>query len=226
MATPTVATKQQWLAARTELLAAEKEHTRARDELARRRRELPWVPVGRGYTFDGASGPKTLEELFDGRRQLLVYHFMFGPDWEAGCPSCSFWADGFDGVGVHLAHRDTTLVVVSRAPLGRLLAYRDRMGWSFPWLSSAGTTFNTDFQVSDTQTYNFAAVPDGGTANELPGLSAFVLHEGQVFHTYSCYARGLDGFNTAYQLLDLTPLGRQEDDLPHPAAWLHRHDEY
>jgi predicted dithiol-disulfide oxidoreductase (DUF899 family) len=220
-----------WLNARIELLRAEKELTRARDELSRRRRELPWVQVHDEYRFDTADGSRTLPQLFDGRRQLIVYHFMFGPDWEEGCPSCSFWADNYNGIGVHLAHRDTTLVAVSRAPLDRLLAYRRRMGWSFPWVSSLGSSFNIDFHVSfppdpalAEPTYNFAPTENPG--EEAPGLSVFLRDGDAVYHTYSCYARGLDAFNSAYQLLDLTPLGRNEDDLPWSMAWLHRHDQY
>jgi predicted dithiol-disulfide oxidoreductase (DUF899 family) len=226
MSTPTIATRQQWLEARRDLLTAEKEHTRQRDELARRRRALPWVRVDKDYRFDTETGPRSLAELFDDRSQLLVYHFMYGPDWTQGCPSCSFWADGFDGLDVHLARRDVTLVAASRAPLERLLDYRTRMGWTFPWVSSLGSDFNTDFDVSDAASYNYAPVPEADRPGERPGLSVFALDGEQVFHTYSCYARGLDGFNAAYQLLDLTPRGRAEDGLEWSMAWLRRHDEY
>lgn len=224
MNAPVVASRDEWRRARLELLAAEKELTRRRDELSRQRRALPWVRVEKEYRFDTVDGPRSLLELFDGRSQLLVYHFMFGPDWEEGCPSCSFWADSFNGVDVHLAHRDVTFLAASRAALDRLVDYRRRMGWSFRWVSSAPSDFNVDFGVSDASTYNYAAVAD--PAEESPGVSAFALRDGQVFHTYSAYARGLDAFNSAYQLLDLCPRGRDEDDLPWTMAWLHRHDAY
>jgi predicted dithiol-disulfide oxidoreductase (DUF899 family) len=172
-----------------------------------------------------------LVDLFDGRNQLLVYHFMFGPDWDEGCPSCSFWADSFDGVTVHLAHRDLTLACVSRAPYEKLAVHRARMGWTFPWWSSAGSDFNTDFGVSFTGdqqqhggTYNFTH--HDHLPEEAPGISAFALHDGGVFHTYSSYSRGLDPFNGAYQLLDLAPRGRDEAGLEWPMAWLRRHDAY
>jgi predicted dithiol-disulfide oxidoreductase (DUF899 family) len=221
---PAIATRDEWLQARLELLDAEKELTRRRDDLSRQRRALPWVRVDKDYEFDTVDGPRSLADLFDGRSQLLVYHFMFGSDWPEGCPSCSFWADSFDGTGVHLAHRDVTFVAASRAALDRLLAYRERMGWRFPWVSSLGSDFNLDFGVSDASTYNYRPVED--RRDELPGLSAFVVRDGEVFHTYSCYARGLDAFNSAYQLLDLTAKGRDEDDLEYTMAWLHRHDAY
>jgi predicted dithiol-disulfide oxidoreductase (DUF899 family) len=220
---PTIATKEQWHRARLDLLSAEKALTRQRDALSRQRRALPWVPVDADYRFDTVDGTRTLEELFATRSQLLVYHFMFGVDWDQGCPSCSFWADNFDGIGIHLAQRDVTFVAVSRAPLDRLLAYRERMGWSFAWVSDEGA-FNIDFGVSDAATYNYA--PQDEPVDELPGLSAFARHDGKVFHTYSCYGRGLDAFNGAYQLLDLTPRGRHEEDLPWPMAWVNRHDAY
>jgi len=224
MAEPTVASREEWLSARLDLLQAEKELTRRRDELSRQRRALPWVRIDKTYQFDSADGPRSLPDLFDGRSQLLVYHFMFGPDWDEGCPSCSFWADNFDGIGVHLAHRDVTFLAVSRAPLDRLMAYRSRMGWTFPWVSSLGSDFNMDFGVSEAATYNY--VPAASPEEELPGLSAFAQRDGGVFHTYSCYSRGIDAFNGAYQLLDLTPKGRDESGLPHSMAWVHRHDAY
>jgi predicted dithiol-disulfide oxidoreductase (DUF899 family) len=224
MAEPTVASREEWLSARLELLQAEKELTRRRDELSRQRRALPWVRIDKAYEFDTTDGPCPLPDLFDGRSQLLVYHFMFGPDWDEGCPSCSFWADNFDGIGVHLAHRDVTFLAVSRAPLNRLMAYRSRMGWTFPWVSALGSDFNMDFGVSQASTYNY--VPAASPDEELPGLSAFAQRDGEVFHTYSCYSRGIDAFNGAYQLLDLTPKGRDEGGLPHSMAWLHRHDAY
>jgi predicted dithiol-disulfide oxidoreductase (DUF899 family) len=232
------------LAARLELLEAEKELTRRGDELARRRRELPWVAVEKEYVFDTDEGEQTLAELFDGRSQLLVYHFMFGPRWTEGCPICSYWADNFDGGIVHLNHRDITMVCASRAPLERLQAYKRRMGWSFPWVASGRSDFNYDYGVSvrqldagasqpemerpspdrtDLPTYNFTKKAFGA---ELPGLSAFALDDGIVYHTYSCYARGLDAFNAANQLLDRAPRGRDEDALPLPILWIRRHDEY
>lgn len=222
--TPTITSREAWLAARTELLDREKELTRQRDAVAAARRELPWVRVDEPYVFQTEQGPRSLDELFDGHRQLLLWHFMFGPGWDAGCPSCSFWADGYDGLTSHLAARETALVVVSRAPLDELLAYRQRMGWSFPWVSSEGTSFNRDYAVSDTSTYNYRPLDE--PADELPGLSVFVRHDGEVFHTYSTYARGVDALNSAYAMLDLTPFGRDEDDLPWSMAWLRRHDEY
>jgi predicted dithiol-disulfide oxidoreductase (DUF899 family) len=240
-----IGTHEEHLAARVELLQAEKELTRRGDELARLRRALPWVLVDKEYVFDTDEGEKTLRELFDGRSQLLVYHFMFGPRWTEGCPACSYWADSFNGGIVHLNQRDVTMVCASRAPLVQLDAYKRRMGWSFPWVSSGRTDFNYDFRVSlrdldagasqlemerptgdraDGATYNFTKQP---FAAELPGLSAFALDHGAVYHTYSCYARGLDAFNAANQLLDRAPRGRDENKLrPVPFAWLRRHDEY
>ena len=224
MTTQQVVTRAEWLDQRVALLAAEKELTRRRDELSAARRALPWVEVTTDYTFDTVEGRRRLIELFGGNSQLVVYHFMFGPDWEEGCPSCSFWADNYNGTQIHLAHRDVTLIACSRAPLPTLLAYRDRMGWTFPWVSSLGTTFNEDFGVSDATTYNYAPVAE--PMAESPGLSVFIERDGKVFHTYSCYSRGLDAFNSAYQILDLTPNGRDEDDLPWTMAWLRRHDQY
>jgi predicted dithiol-disulfide oxidoreductase (DUF899 family) len=229
---PTVGSRDEWTAARLELLAREKQLNRLRDELAEQRRRLPWVRVGKDYCFEGPGGARTLRELFEGRSQLLVYHFMFGPEWDEGCPSCSFWADSFDGVTVHLAHRDVTLVAVSRAPYERLAAYRARLGWSFPWYSSAASDFNFDFGVSFTPEqqerggdYNF--VHQEHPPEEAPGISAFATDEsGAVCHTYSAYSRGLDPINSAYQLLDLAPRGRDEADLAWTMAWLRRHDSY
>ena len=239
-----IGTPEEHTTARLALLAAEKEHTRRGDELARRRRQLPWVPIDTTYTFDTDGGPKALADLFDGRSQLLVYHFMFGPDWTEGCPACSYWADSFDGAIVHMNHRDVTMVCASRAPLERLAAYKRRMGWNFPWVSTGRTDFNYDFGVSIPGVpagTSQADMPRGATgqveghvynftkpawAAEMPGLSVFALDDGVVYHTYSCYARGLDAFQVANQLLDLAPQGRGEDDLPFPLAWLHRHDEY
>jgi predicted dithiol-disulfide oxidoreductase (DUF899 family) len=219
-----VAARAQWETARGELLAAEKELTRRHDELAEQRRAMPWVRVDTEYAFDTEHGTRTLADLFDGHSQLIVWHFMFGADWEEGCPSCSFWADGYDGMLSHLAARDVALVAVSTAPIDRLLAYRDRMGWSFPWVSSGGTAFNRDFEVAGSTRYNYREVPE--SIGELPGFSVFTLDDGQVFHTYSAYARGLDVFNNAYQMLDMVPKGRDEADLAWGMAWLRRHDQY
>ncbi|RMF40858.1 MAG: DUF899 domain-containing protein [Alphaproteobacteria bacterium] len=230
--TPNVVTREKWLKARLELLEAEKAFTRERDALSARRRALPWVRVDTPYRFDTPEGPASLADLFDGRSQLIVSHFMYGPDWEEGCPSCSFWADGYDGLDIHLAHRDTAFVAVSRAPLEKLLAYRERMGWRFRWVSSLNTGFNRDFGVSftpeeiaaGTAVYNYR--PKGFPSTEAPGFSVFARRGTEVYHTYSTYARGLDMMNTAYHLLDLTPKGRDEDGLPWPMAWLRRHDRY
>ena len=247
-----IGTREEWLAARKELLAREKEHTRRGDELARERRELPWVRVEKEYAFDTDDGRRTLAELFDGRSQLIVYHFMFGPEFEAGCPACSSIADGFNGIHVHLANRaDTSLVAVSRAPLAKLQAYKRHMGWTFPWASSFGSDFNYDYATSVTpeqlregSEYNFASLGDRtalleldsgplvDTAasagaelaeflQEMPGMSAFALSDGVVHHTYSAYARGLDGLWGAYQWLDRAPLGRHGDE----RAWVRR-DQY
>jgi predicted dithiol-disulfide oxidoreductase (DUF899 family) len=225
-------TRDEHLAARLKLLAREKELNLLRDELAAERRRLPWVPVAKNYEFDGPDGRVLLRDLFAGRSQLVVYHFMFGPGWEEGCPICSFWADSYNGMPVHLARRDTSLVAVSRAPFAEIEAYRQRMGWSFPWYSSAPGDFNYDFGVSFTPEqrtagaeYNFRHVDD--PKDERPGISVFALdHGGQVFHTYSAYSRGLDPLNSGYQLLDLTPKGRDEQELPWTMAWLRRHDQY
>jgi len=225
--------REAWLEARLAHLEAEKAFTRSRDELSRRRRDLPWLRIEQDYTFTGADGELTLSDLFDGCSQLLVYHFMFGPGWEEGCPSCSFWADNYDGLAVHLAHRDTALAAVSRAPYPEIAAYRDRMGWSFPWVSSDGSSFNFDMAVSFTPsqiesgepTYNFGTQPFGG--DEAPGVSVFTKDEsGQVNLTYQTFSRGLDMINAAYHMLDLTPKGRDEAGLPWSMAWLHRHDAY
>ncbi|MFN0113153.1 MAG: DUF899 domain-containing protein [Paracoccaceae bacterium] len=216
-----------WLAERRALLADEKAFTKARDALSARRRDLPWVRVDRPYRFDTGTGQATLADLFAGQRQLVVYHFMFGPDWSEGCPSCSFWADNLEGIGIHLAHRDTALAAVSKAPAEKLLAYRARMGWSFPWVSAGASGFNEDFGVSfdgPGGEYNF--FPRTGTHSELPGISVFLREGGEVFHTYSTYGRGLDMLNGAYHFLDLTPLGRHEESLPWPMAWVRRHDRY
>lgn len=224
MSSHTVATRAEWEAARIELLAKEKQLTQISDELARQRQALPWVPVENEYSFDTEHGRRSLAELFDGRSQLIVMHFMYGSDWEEGCPSCSFWADSYNGTLDHLAARDTTFVAASIAPLDQLMAYRRRMGWTFPWVSTAGTTFNHDFEVSGTARYNYAATEQ--PIGESHGVSVFALGDGVVHHTYSAYARGVETFNTAYQLLDLVPNGRDEAELPSTMAWLRRHDQY
>ena len=227
-----VVSREEWLKARLELLAAEKEFTRQRDALTRRRMAMPWERVEKSYQFEGPNGALSLADLFDGRSQLIVYHFMFGPDWEEGCKSCSFWADNFNGIPIHLNHRDVTFTAVSRAPLAKINAYKKRMGWSFPWVSSYGSDFNYDFHVSFTEEqlaagkvdYNYGLVEG---YEELPGLSVFYKNErGEVFHTYSCYARGIDMVNGAYQFLDLVPKGRDEDDLEFSMEWVRRHDQY
>lgn len=228
---PTIGSREQWRAAREQLLVKEKALNRRRDELAAERRSLPWVLVEKDYAFDTIGGQKTLSDLFAGRSQLLVYHFMMGPDWDEGCPSCSFWADTYEGLEAHLAARDVTFVCCSRAALDKVEEYRKRMGWTFPWVSSGSSAFNFDFGVSFTPEqqanggdYNFR--PGSDVGDESPGLSAFAMHEGEVHHTYSTYARGLDPLNGAYQLLDLAPLGRNEGGLEWPMAWLRRHDVY
>ncbi|HEU0072331.1 MAG TPA: thioredoxin family protein [Alphaproteobacteria bacterium] len=250
-------TRADWLQARRELLEAEKDYTRRGDELARWRQELPWVRVDKPYAFDGEQGRLALADLFQGRSQLMVYHFMFGPDYKAGCPSCSAIADGFNGVVTHLAHHDVSLVAVSRAPLAKLLAYRARMGWSFPWVSSAPSDFNADFSVGFSEAqqqkgidYNFRQEPpmrgtlagqqgqtwesdptammaaSTGTdvptyTRERPGVSSFVMEDGVVYHSYSAYARGVDGIWSMYPWLDRAPKGRNET-----GVWWRRHDEY
>jgi predicted dithiol-disulfide oxidoreductase (DUF899 family) len=228
-----VVSNEEWLTARRELLAKEKEFTRIRDELSRARRALPWRRVDKPYVFAGPDGSIALGELFGGRSQLVVYHFMFDPDWEAGCKSCSFWADNFNGVCVHLNQRDVTLAAVSRAPWPQIARFKQRMGWSFPWVSSAGSDFNFDYGVSFSLeqlasgevVYNYA--PRRTQMTELPGISVFAKDaDGTVFHTYSCYARGLDMLNAAYHYLDLVPNGRDEADLPYPQAWVRHHDSY
>jgi predicted dithiol-disulfide oxidoreductase (DUF899 family) len=250
MAEHRIGTRKEWLTARLALLKAEKELTRRGDELARRRQELPWVPVDKGYRFETDEGSASLAGLFRGRSQLLVYHFMFGPDYTAGCPSCSAIADGFDGFVVHLANHDVALTAVSRAPLAKLQAYKRRMGWNFPWASSLGSDFNADFSVGFTEAqqceggieYNYqqeAALQwrgDEGPVAEMaattgtdvatytrerPGMSAFALEGGVIHHTYSAYARGLDGLWGMYQWLDRAPKGRNET-----GVWWRRHDEY
>ncbi len=233
MERPKVVTRDEWLAARKRHLEKEKEFTRLRDELSRQRRELPWVRVEKEYVFDGPEGKKTLAELFDGRGQLIVYHFMFGPGWEQGCPSCSFVSDHIDGSVVHLSHRDVTLMAVSRAPLSQIEAFRKRMGWRFKWVSSNGNDFNFDYHVSFTKDemakgdvyYNYEMQKFG--SEEAPGVSVFYRDAtGGIFHTYSAYARGLDILVGAYNYLDLAPKGRDEDGLTHSMAWVRHHDRY
>jgi predicted dithiol-disulfide oxidoreductase (DUF899 family) len=228
-----VVSPEQWTEARKALLVREKEFTRLRDELSRARRELPWEPVDKQYVFEGPDGRETLAALFRDRSQLVVYHFMFDPGWDAGCKSCSFWADNFNGIVVHLDHRDVTMVAVARAPYDKLAAYKKRMGWDFKWVSSFGNDFNRDYHVAHTPEelaqkdayYNYAR--QRPYASEAPGISVFYKDaDGTVFHTYSCYARGLDMLNGAYHYLDLVPKGRDEDSLPHHTDWLRRHDEY
>lgn len=222
-----------WLEARKEFLVKEKEFTRLRDALSRERRELPWERVEEEYRFETPNGSRTLAEIFDGRSQLLVYHFMLGPDWEEGCKSCSFWADNYNNIPIHLNHRDVTFVAISRAPLARIEAYKSRMGWSFPWVSSFGSDFNFDYHVSLTPgeiaageaVYNYRTLQT--TNSEWPGVSVFFRDaNGEVFHTYSTYERGLDMLNGAYHLLDLVPKGRDEDNLPFTMQWVRRHDQY
>ena len=253
MHTHKIGTREEWRSARLELLQAEKELTHRSDELARRRQELPWVAVTKSYRFETDEGPASLADLFKGRSQLLVYHFMFGPDYKAGCPSCSAIADGFNGNAVHLANHDVTLMAVSRAPLAKLQTYKRRLGWTFPWASSYGGDFNFDFNVSVTEEqqrkgateYNYerGKHPIDGTTQfppivqefastcgtdaatytrDRPGMSTFVLNDGVVYHTYSTYARGLDGLWGMYQWLDRAPLGRNEEE----GIWWKRNDEY
>ncbi len=235
-----VVTREEWLTERRKLLDREKAFTRQREELAQARRSLPWVRVDKNYRFFTTEGERSLAELFDGCDQLLVYHFMFGPDWQEGCPSCSFWADNYDGTTPHLRARNIKLVVISRGPLQALQSYRQRMGWQFDWVSSQGSDFNFDYGVSfdrpsedsadgaaglqQTKNYNFGTQSANG--EEAPGLSAFCRQGDDIYHTYSCYARGLDMLNGAYQHMDVAPLGRAEHDLPWPMAWVKRRDEY
>jgi len=229
MTTHRIVSHDDWMKASKALLAREKEFTRQRDELAQARRELPWEKVEKTYVFDAPEGKVTLAELFAGKGQLIVQHFMFGPDWNEGCPSCSFWTDNFNGVDVHLAQRDTAFVLVSRGPIDRLEAYRNRMGWTVRWVSSLNNDFNFDYGVSfkpneQDATYNLGTMKPYG--QETPGLSAFRKGEdGAIYRTYSTYARGLDVLNGAYHLLDMTSKGRDEDP-KHPMSWVKRHDKY
>jgi len=228
---PSVVSHEQWVSERVAFLAKEKEFNRLRDELTRQRRELPWEEVTKSYVFHGPRGKATLAELFEDRSQLIVYHFMFDPAWDEGCKSCSFVADNFAGALVHLAARDTSFAVISRAPFDKIERFKQRMGWSFPWLSSFGTDFNYDFHVTTDEShpeYNYAPVsaqPAGRPQKgEREGLSVFLRDGGRVFHTYSTYQRGLDLLLNTYNFLDLTPLGRHENG--RPMAWLRYHDQY
>ena len=223
--------REEWLKARTALLQKERAFTRLRDALTRQIRELPWVRVDKPYWFEGPDGRESLGDLFGRHHQLLVYHFMLGPDWEQGCKSCSFWADNFQGIPIHLAHRDVSFVTISRAPLHTIKRFRQRMGWTFKWVSSFGSDFNFDFHVSFTEDeiaagkafYNYRAT--GEVADEMPGVSAFYKDGTEIFHTYSTYARGLDLLNGAYNYLDLVPKGR--DERPESTMeWLRHHDRY
>jgi predicted dithiol-disulfide oxidoreductase (DUF899 family) len=222
-----------WIEARKALLAKEKAFTRERDALSRARRELPWERIDKPYVFEAAGGPKTLADLFGDRSQLVVYHFMFAPEWKEGCPHCSFWADNFNGIDVHLRHRDVALVAVSRAPLAKIEAFKKRMGWTFEWVSSSGTDFNYDYHVSfrpeaiarGEVVYNYQKTDMDMADRE--GVSVFYKDEkGAVFHTYSSYARGIDMLNGAYHFLDLAPKGRDEDHLDFTQAWVRYHDRY
>lgn len=228
-----VVSPKEWLASRKDLLQQEKEFTRLRDEISRKRRELPWEKVEKNYVFDGPTGKVTLADLFGGKSQLIIYHFMFGPGWEAGCPSCSYLADHFGGSLVHLANRDVTLAVISHAPIAEIAAFRKRMGWQFPWVSSFGNDFNHDYHVSFTKeemakgkveyNYEMTEFP----SEEAPGLSVFYKNEnGEIFHTYSSYARGLDILVGAYNFLDFAPKGRDEDGLAFSMSWVRHHDRY
>jgi len=234
MASHITGTRDEWLAARLELLEAEKDLSRRSDEVERQRRALPWVRIDKDYTFDTAEGAATLADLFHGRSQLIIYHFMFGPDWDEGCPSCSSVADGLNQTHLHLQNHDVAFTAVSRASLEKLIAYRDRMGWTLPWVSSGRSDFNFDFNVSFTpesvaagQTYNFQPLRDtqpdpAHVPSELHGMSAFAIEDGAVYHTYSTYARGVDAIWNMWHWLDRAPLGRNEGD----KSWFRRHDMY
>lgn len=227
-----VVSREEWLVARKVLLEREKAETRLRDEISAARAALPWVKVEKDYVFETPQGARSLAELFGARSQLVVYHFMLGPGWEAGCPGCSFLSDHLDGTLPHLNNHDVTLVAVSRAPLVEIERYKRRMGWSFPWVSSNGSDFNYDYRVSFTPeelasgavSYNFTETPSENANDELPGLSCFYRNEaGEVFHTYSVYARGPEALIGTYMILDLAPLGRNEEGT---MSWMRRHDEY
>jgi len=224
---------QEWLEKRKQLLAKEKEFSRLRDELSAARRELPWERVEKDYVFDGPTGKQTLGDLFDGRSQLVVYHFMFAPEWDGGCKSCSWWADNFERNVVHLTHRDVTLVAISRAPLEKLEAFRKRMGWTFRWLSTDGNAFAYDYHASfraeelaaGEVIYNYRQIKLSNTDHT--GISVFYRDtDGAIYHTYSCYSRGVDMMNAGYHYLDLVPKGRDEDGLPYNQAWVRERDKY
>jgi predicted dithiol-disulfide oxidoreductase (DUF899 family) len=228
-----IVSKDEWLAARSALLKKEKEFTLLRDKLGQQQRDMPWVLVDKKYLFDGPNGKQTLSDLFDGRSQLIVYHFMYDPNWEAGCPSCSFWADNFNGIVVHLNQRDVTMIAVSKAPYSKIGEYKKRMGWNFKWVSSYDNDFNFDYHVSFTPEelsekkafYNYSLQDTHSPERE--GVSVFYKDTaGHVFHTYSAYARGIDVLNVAYHYLDLVPMGRDEDGHEFPQFWVRRHDEY
>jgi len=228
-----VVSRERWLAERKTLLAHERELTHLSDQIARERRALPWVRVDKNYVFDTPDGARNLSDLFEGRRQLLVQHFMLGPGWEQGCPSCSYMADHADGMTIHLAHRDTTFVAISRAPLAEIQRFKQRMGWRFSWVSSNPTDFNFDYGVSFTpaeQARNEVTYNDGQQpfeSDEMPGISVFVKDDtGNVFHAYSTYRRGVEVMMGTYHLLDLTPLGRNERDVPYKMEWVRHHDRY
>jgi len=232
MSQPRIVSRDEWLAARKQHLSKEKELTRLRDDLSAERRELPWVRVDKPYAFEGSKGKETLADLFDGRSQLVIYHFMFGPEWEQGCPSCSWAADNIDGNVVHLNARDVTVAMVSRAPLALIEAFKRRMGWRFKWVSSYGTDFNYDYHVSFTKEemakgnvhYNFG--PNGFPSDEAPGVSVFYKNgEGEIFHTYSSYARGAESLLGGYYFFDIVPKGRDEEK-PWTMSWVRHHDRY
>jgi predicted dithiol-disulfide oxidoreductase (DUF899 family) len=228
-----IVSREEWLAARKKLLAKEKQLTRERDAIAAERRQLPWVKIENNYVFAGPGGEKTLADLFDGKSQLIIYHFMFGPDWQEACPSCSFNMDHTDGALVHLAQRDVSFAAVSRAPFSKIEAFKNRMGWRFNWVSSYGTDFNHDFRASFTEEevangkvyYNFGLTEFPSA--EAPGISVFYKDKnGNIFHTYSAYARGTENVVNTYNYLDLVPKGRDEDGLYFPMAWVRHHDRY
>jgi len=228
-----VVSRSDWLRAREAHLVREKEFDRQRDALSLERRELPWVKVEADYRFEDADGPVSLSDLFQQRSQLVIYHFMFHPDWDEGCPSCSFWADNFDRIITHLNHRDVSMLAISRAPIEKIETFKNRMGWSFRWVSSFDNNFNRDYQVSFTQeqldsgdvVYNYKK--GGFSGPEAPGVSVFCNNaDGEVFHTYSTYGRGIDKLNTAYHYLDIVPKGRDEQGLPYAQAWVRHHDRY
>jgi predicted dithiol-disulfide oxidoreductase (DUF899 family) len=228
-----VVSRDEWIGARRRLLNKEKEFLRLRDQLSAERRELPWVRVEEQYVFEGPAGKETLADLFAGRSQLIVYHFMFAPEWDAGCRGCSFWADNYNGIIPHLNQRDVSLAAVSRAPLQKLKSFAARMGWNFKWVSAADSEFNYDYHVSfkpeaiaeGAAEYNYVRYDE--SMQDKPGFSVFLKDgDGAIFHTYSTYARGLDPMNVAFQLLDLVPKGRDEAGLPHPMSWVRLHDQY